>query len=846
MGRKNKNQVILPPELPPDIPEDEFEVSDEDVAFVQENPAYTGFLTNLDTKAIDKHVVRVADHEEDELEALYEQRNLKKALRKANEEVAGLQVDRVDALPIKTLDGELRYRTAKESVPESIPHEKESGKDDDNKGVTKLTKAERRQLLKKTKKEAKKQVKEEPKVSDAKGPLHSEVLATVEKELSAEELFTKKKIRLAEVGMSLLENPEANIKSLKEMLQICDDEDPNVVKLGLLSLLAVFKDIIPGYRIRLPTEKEMQMPVSKDVKKTRFYESTLLRSYKTYLLKLTDLVKRPSFQHVVIQCLCSLLEAVPHFNFRESLLASVVMNMSSMDDVVRKVCCDAIRALFVNEGKHGGEATIEAVRLIANLVKVHDCQLHPDTIEVFLSLVFDEDLGKFEHAEDKKPMPRKKKGRDKNKDSNQVVVNEHKKAKQELMAKTRQEVIADFKAVSFVLDAKERLRMQTETLSAVFETYFRVLKRSIETSSSRAENNASLSSGGSCEEHPLLAPCLNGLGKFSHLIDLDFMGDLMGCLKKLSGYKDHYDGFSLQNSLSVSERLQCCIVAFRVMRSNLDALNVDLHDFFVQLYNLLLEYRPDRDNGEILAEALKTLLWEGKQHDMQRAAAFIKRLATFSLSYGSAEAMAALITLKHLLQKNSKCRNLLENDAGGGSLSGLIVKYQADAKDPNLSGALASVLWELSLLAKHYHPSISSMAASVASMASLDATQSQIFLSTASPLQGFTDLSIERELFNFKPAGTPASLKRKRKRGRDSVLMNCNKVENMDTMVDEVEVKRKLEDHYTVLRDIAENEVLRGELNHTIASIQLYEEYKKHEKQVGTKINKKNKVRKRL
>lgn len=514
--------------------------------------------------------------------------------------------------------------------------------------------------------------------------------------------------------------------------------------------------------------------------------------------------------------------------------------------VYRKVCSDAIRALFVNEGKHGGEATHEAVRLIANLVKVHDCQLHPDTIGVFLSLVFDEDLGKFEHTEDKKPKSRKMKGRDKNKDSNQVVVNEHKKAKQELMAKTREEVIADFKAVSFVPDAKERLRMQTETLSAVFETYFRVLKRSIETSSSRAENNVSSSSGGAHEEHPLLAPCLNGLGKFSHLIDLDFMGDLMGCLKKLSGYKDHYDGFSLQNSLSVSERLQCCIVAFRVMRSNLDALNVDLHDFFVQLYNLLLEYRPDRDNGEILAEALKTLLWEGKQHDMQRAAAFIKRLATFSLCYGSAEAMAALITLKHLLQKNSKCRNLLENDAGGGSLSGLVVKYQADATDPNLSGALASVLWELSLLAKHYHPSISSMAASVASMASLDATQSQIFLSTASPLQGFTDLSIERELFNFKPTGTPASLNRKRKRGRDFVLMNRNKVENMDSVVDEVEVKRKLEDHYTVLRDIAENEMLRGELNHTIASIKLYKEYKMHEKQDGTKISKINKARKRL
>lgn len=52
----------------------------------------------------------------------------------------------------------------------------------------------------------------------------------------------------------------------------------------------------------------------------------------------------------------------------------------------------------------------------------------------------------------------------------------------------------------------------------------------------------------------------------------------------------------------------------------------------------------------MLAEALKTMLWEGKQHDMQRAAAFIKRLATFTLSFGSAEAMAGSFFLKHLLR----------------------------------------------------------------------------------------------------------------------------------------------------------------------------------------------------
>lgn len=49
-----------------------------------------------------------------------------------------------------------------------------------------------------------------------------------------------------------------------------------------------------------------------------------------------------------------------------------------------------------------------------------------------------------------------------------------------------------------------------------------------------------------------------------------------------------------------------------------------------------------RDHGEVLADALKTLLWEGKQQDMLRAAAFIKRLATFALSFGSAEAISGL------------------------------------------------------------------------------------------------------------------------------------------------------------------------------------------------------------
>lgn len=105
----------------------------------------------------------------------------------------------------------------------------------------------------------------------------------------------------------------------------------------------------------------------------------------------------------------------------------------------------------------------------------------------------------------------------------------------------------------------------------------------------RSEENGSLLPG----NRPLLVPCLTGLGKFSHLIDMDFMGDLMNCLRKLACGSSNSDGSS-HKLLTVSERLQCCIIASKVMRNNLDALNVDLHEFFIQLYNLIIEYRPGR------------------------------------------------------------------------------------------------------------------------------------------------------------------------------------------------------------------------------------------------------------
>ncbi|XP_021774492.1 nucleolar complex protein 3 homolog [Chenopodium quinoa] len=802
LHQKKKLKVTLPPELPPEIPDEDIVVSDEDVNFVAENRAYAGFVSRLDTKSITKHVNRVANAKEDELEELFERRLRKKKLE--NKEEKGIEVNRVDALPVKTLDGKLYYKTVPKEERKLETSDKEDESDED-KGIFKLTKAERRAKLKKKKKDEKKQVKEPAKSEeDTKNP-QSEVLAEVKEDLTAAEVAETKQHKIAELGTALLEDPESNIKSLKELLSFCNDGDKEIAKAALLSTLVVFRDIIPGYRIRLPTEKEQEMVISKAVKKMRFFESTLLFSYKAYLQRLFTLQPLPEFNRVAVRCLCTLLDAHPHFNFRQNIIPAVVKCLASADDVVRKFCSTTIQSIFKNEGKHGGEATVETVQRIADLVRIHDCQLNPDSIEVFLALSFDEDLARSKKADDDEKRKRKKfkKGK-KSEEQTQPTASDKKKTKKELLSKTREEVNADFKAASLAQDETERRRMQSQTLSAVFNTYFRVLKHTIQPDTIRLKR-----------AHPLLSSCLKGLGMFSHLIDIDFMADLMKHLKILAS------GTNMNNSdssLTVSEQIECCIVAFKVMRKNLDALNVDLQEFFIQLYNLIIEYRPGRDQGEILAEALKIMLCDDRQHDMQRAAAFIKRLASSSLCFGSPESMAALVTAKNLLQKNFKCRYMLENDVGGGSVSGSVAIYQPYSSDPHLSGALASVLWELNLLSKHYHPIISTMASSISKIST---SSNQIYMPTVSPQQAYKELLLESEQYSIK---SDIKLNNKRKRGNNNLLGD----DETSLEVDEEALREKLSDHFTVVHDIVENEKLRRELGLTALSLQLHEEYKKH------------------
>jgi nucleolar complex protein 3 len=67
--------------------------------------------------------------------------------------------------------------------------------------------------------------------------------------------------------------------------------DSRIRTLALLSQLAVFKDIVPGYRIRALTEHEIAEKVSQAVQRTRDWEQGLVGVYQNYLKLLEAEIK---------------------------------------------------------------------------------------------------------------------------------------------------------------------------------------------------------------------------------------------------------------------------------------------------------------------------------------------------------------------------------------------------------------------------------------------------------------------------------------------------------------------------------------------------------------------------
>ena len=607
----------------------------------------------------------------------------------------GKKDDKHKKLPIKTADGDLVDQ--EEEQPEPAPQ------DDDADSFLASDDGEE-------------EVAEEPEKPEAP-------------KLSPKQEILQAKEELARIASVMSEDPEDNIGLLASLAEITMSKNVTVKKLGLGTMLAIFKDIIPGYRIRPIGRDDMTNKVSKEVRKLRAFEQGLLNGYKSYLQVLKGLAKgsaskdadAASLGSVAIACACTLLENVSHFNERSILVAIVVgklsLRMPSFKDQDYTRCLNALEHTFQTDDD--GFISLEVVTQLTKMMKSRNWQFHESVLNSLLHLRL---LNEFSGKASSERVDKAPKEEEVVKKPSQKKVFRTKRERK--VAKERRAVESEMKVADATVSYEERDKNQAETLKLVFLAYFRILKARV--------------------DH-LMGAVLEGLARFAHLINQEFFGDILEVLKDLineaSVDLQTETGDDLdENRNALRETLLCITTAFALLHGQMDviksasSLHLDLDFFIKHLYNIILPLSQDQDlelsaknrhardpNGLEIPAAASTkvnvatttvLFLRSLQAVLLpptntravpplRVAAFTKQLETAALHLPQKSTVAIISLLQQVSKVHAKKMMTLwhtEDRKGDGRFDPL---GSLESANP-----LATTVWEGELLRMHFDPKV--------------------------------------------------------------------------------------------------------------------------------------------
>ncbi|XP_015201856.2 nucleolar complex protein 3 homolog [Lepisosteus oculatus] len=563
--------------------------------------------------------------------------------------------------------------------------------------------------------------------------------------LSRQEMLSQRRQRLeerkahiAELGSAILSEPVNNIKKVKELRSMLMEVDPFVAvtvrKLVMVSLMEVFKDIVPSYRIRPLTEAEKATKVKKETQQLREFEQGLVSQYKFYLENLEQTVKDwkqmkkkksdavslkayRGLAEVALKCLCELLTAFPHFNFHNNIIVMIVPLMNDPSRKVSDMCCEAVKKMLKQDKV--GQASLGMVKVISGLVKSRNYDVKPEVLKTLLCLRIKE-MEVMKDAEDVAPKKKFMTFKEKRKNLSRMQ-RKWKKAEEKLERELLEAEASESK--------EKKMKLHTETLNIVFLIYFRILKKA--------------------QKSVLLPTVLEGLAKFAHLINVEFFDDLLMVLHNLieSGV------------LSYRESLHCVQTAFHVLSGQGDVLNIDPLKFYTHLYKTVLKLHAGVSNDDmvIVLQCLDIMLTKRrKQVTLQRALAFIKRLTTLSLHVLPNSTIGILASDRVLMHTFPKTDILLDNESQGSGI------YLPELDEPEYCNPQNTALWELQTLQRHYHPIVRKFAAHLAAGAPVEGSRAlDLELSRRSAVDLFENYSVKGMTFN-PPVAEPSSKKKDR------------------------------------------------------------------------------------
>ncbi|KAH7492012.1 Nucleolar complex protein 3-like protein [Phytophthora ramorum] len=691
----------------PEVPEEEdVEIDEEDVAFYEGNAEFTSFLANMDAKALSKPMRNKkpgpkptkSEDQEDKNEDMplekLEARPRKAAWATDNQEVLK------DKLPVKFMDGSVR---ANKLLAEKEPKAKTNVTEEDEEKVEEEDEEEEEEEMDS---DVSDMEFEEITDADATKPEDKPQLSAVDLKRQRAVRLVTKKIQIAQICESILESPEESFKKSKEhpdqlskigqLQALCRDPDATVQRLSLMSQLSVFLDILPDYRIRLQNndasaeEKGKQnhgRPMKKKVQQMQDFEAMLLNNYQKFLKFCAELVttglkgKRPEqltamtarerrdvlLAETGVRCLAQLLEKKYAFNFHLNLVKALVPMADSLFLSVREQACASFESVFKSD--KSCLCSYEIVQQISIYVKQKQHRVQPFIIRTLLAMPLEVTMEQGEAARKKAKSDRKKRRR------------------QQADGDT---IGAGLKEAEAVVDRAEREKTQADILHELVLIYFRILKQA---TYSKA-----------------LPAVLEGLAKYSFLINLDIMIDLLKVLKVV---------LREEGVLPLPAALQAVLTGLRALQGpGGQELMIDEKEFVDILYRLLHRFAEGEAGSDpscfmTLLQCVEAVFLRRKEIVVERVASFVKRLLLVAQHLPPHQSLAILSLLRALFHRYSRLQQLLESDVDRVA-SG---EYRADIDDPDFANPFSSACWELALLTHHVHPKLASYALGTAQLA---------------------------------------------------------------------------------------------------------------------------------
>ncbi|XP_070288777.1 nucleolar complex protein 3 homolog isoform X2 [Myotis yumanensis] len=565
--------------------------------------------------------------------------------------------------------------------------------------------------------------------------LEEEIIEDPIRELTIEEhlierkkKLQEKKLHIAALASAILSDPENNVKKLKELRSMLMEQDPDVAvtvrKLVVISLMELFKDITPSYKIRPLTEAEKSTKIRKETQKLREFEEGLVSQYKFYLENLEQMVKDwkqrklkksnvvslkayKGLAEVAVKSLCELLVALPHFNFHNNIIVLIVPLMNDLSKSISEMCCEAVKKLFKQDKL--GQASLGVIKVISGFVKGRNYDVRPEMLKTFLCLRI-------------KEVEVKKDTEDINKPKKFMTFKEKRKNLSRMQRKWKK--------------AEEKLERELREAEASESTE---KKLKLNTEEGPEVPSPASSSRRSCQVRAV----------FAHLINVEFFDDLLVVLHSLIESGD----------LSYQESLHCVQTAFHILSGQGDVLNIDPMKFYTHLYKTLFKLHAGATNEgvEIVLQCLDVMLTKRrKQVSQQRALAFIKRLCTLGLHVLPNSSIGILATNRILMHTFPKTDLLLDNESQGSGV------FLPELDEPEYCNAQNTALWELHALRRHFHPIVRRLAAHLIAGAPLEGSEAlKPELSRRSAIELFEAYSMAAMTFN--PPVETSSSKRKDK-----------------------------------------------------------------------------------